>query len=106
MIKYEIKPSVKLIYKTVKENIIYGDNPILAYILFENYNYTLQEILKNTNWEKGGLSRDIQKGLIQMKNPIKQLHHKLYLEKINEKFQIYIGSINKELLTLTEIKKD
>ena len=106
MIKYEIKPSVKLIYKTVKENMIYGDNPLLAYILFIDYNYSIQDIRRNTSWNKGSLSRDIQVGLLQIKNPIKQLHHKLYLEKINEKFQIYLGGINKELLTLTEIKKD
>lgn len=100
MIKYEIKPSVKLIYKTVKENIIYGDNPILAYILFEDYNYTLQEILKSTKWSKGSLSRDLQVGRLQIKNPVKQLHRTLYLEKIDEKFQIYTWGINKEVLTL------
>ena len=102
MIKYEIKPSVKLIYATIKSCMIYGDNPILAYILFNDFNYSTQDILKATNWNKGDFSKDLKKGLVSVNNPIKQLHRDLYLKKINEKFQIYLVSINKEMLHLQE----
>ena len=102
--KYEIKPSIKLIYSTVKSNMVYGDTPILAYILFVDFSYSVQDILKNTVWSKGGLSRDIQKGLLDIKNPIKKLHRDLYIEKINEKFQMYVSGLNREVVYYKEIE--
>lgn len=101
MIKYEIKPSIKLIFNTIKDSLIYGDTPLIAVILIDDFKYTNQEVLKNTNWDKSTLSKYLPKGRQLLKNPIKKLHYELYLKMINDKFQLYTGSINREMLHLS-----
>ena len=104
--KYEIKPSIKLISTVFKEIRTVGDTSLLFYILYEVYGYTQIEINKANLYSKGKISSGIKEGYIAIKNPIKKLHCDIYLEKINEKFQLYIGSINKELLTLCVISSN
>lgn len=102
MIRYEIKPSIKLIYNVFQENKNIGDTPLLFYILYEVFGYSQAEINRANFYRKGGISLGIKNGYQVIKNPIKKLHCDIYLEKINEKFQIYLGSINKEMLHLQE----
>ena len=104
--KYEIKPSIKLISTVFKEIRTVGDTSLLFYILYEVYGYTQIEINKANLYSKGKISSGIKEGYIAIKNPIKKLHCDIYLEKINEKFQIYLGSINKEMLSLCEISSN
>ena len=104
--KYEIKPSIKLISTVFKEIRTVGDTSLLFYILYEVYGYTQIEINKANLYSKGKISSGIKEGYVAIKNPIKKLHCDIYLEKINEKFQIYLGSINKEMLSLREISSN
>lgn len=104
--KYEIKPSIKLISTVFKEIRTVGDTSLLFYILYEVYGYTQIEINKANLYSKGKISSGIKEGYAAIKNPIKKLHCDIYLEKINEKFQIYLGSINKEMLSLCEISSN
>ena len=104
--KYEIKPSIKLISTVFKEIRTVGDTSLLFYILYEVYGYTQLEINKANLYSKGKISSGIKEGYVAIKNPIKKLHCDIYLEKINEKFQIYLGSINKEMLSLCEISSN
>ena len=104
--KYEIKPSIKLISTVFKEIRTVGDTSLLFYILYEIYGYTQLEINKANLYSKGKISSGIKEGYVAIRNPIKKLHCDIYLEKINEKFQIYLGSINKEMLSLCEISSN
>ena len=104
--KYEIKPSIKLISTVFKEIRTVGDTSLLFYILYEVYGYTQIEINKANLYSKGKISSGIKEGYVAIRNPIKKLHCDIYLEKINEKFQIYLGSINKEMLSLCEISSN
>lgn len=104
--RYEIKPSIKLISTVFKEIRTVGDTSLLFYILYEVYGYTQIEINKANLYSKGKISSGIKEGYVAIKNPVKKLHCDIYLEKINEKFQIYLGSINKEMLSLCGISSN
>lgn len=99
---YVVKPSIKLIYSTIRDNLYTGDTPILAYILFVEYSYTNQEILRETGWAKGNLSRYLTKGYEQIKDPVKKLHCEIYLNLINGRFQSHIRNIDTRMLNFKE----
>ena len=101
MLKYEIKPSIKLVFSTLEGSLNYGDTPLIAVILVDELKYAFQEILAKSKWKKPNLSQYLTKGRKSLNQPIKKLHYDLYLKMIDDKFKLYAESINKEMLHLS-----
>ena len=104
MIKYEIKPSVRLIYDTVISNMSVGYMPFLHHILVNDYGYTRKEIMSEIGGSKPYISNSLARAKEKLENPTKLVQYNLFLQKIEIAFKRQLLSIDKSMFNVREIK--
>src|SRR5574344_1693250 len=103
MIKYEIRPSIRLIYDTIISNMPVGYMPFLHHILISDSGYTRKEIMAEIGGSKPYISNSLNRAKEKLENSMKLVQYNLFLQKIEVAFKRQLLNIDKSMFNVREV---